>query len=85
MNPLVEKLKKLRACSEALEWAYDYEDEQKAWDECPNGAWMLWYCGRLSGPVGDPRRKKLATALLAVARLAPPCKDEKRKKSGSIA
>ena len=77
MNPLVEKLKKLRTCSEALEWIGAYEDEQKAWDECPNGAWLLWYCGRSPGSVDDPRRKKLATASLAVVRLAPPCKDEK--------
>ncbi|KKN72306.1 hypothetical protein LCGC14_0412570 [marine sediment metagenome] len=40
-------LDELGACSEAVDWATKYRSRQKAWDECENAEWMLWYCTRV--------------------------------------
>ena len=48
MNP-IHKLKKLKACSEAVDWA-----EGKTWEEmwttCEHGDWMMWLLGKLNFP-----------------------------------
>ena len=40
-------LDELGACQEAVDWAAKYRSRQKAWDECENAEWMLWYCARV--------------------------------------
>ena len=70
MNKHVEYLKKLNACSEAVEFAGKYSSLQKAWDACENGSWMLWLCGRLSGPPDSDSRKKVVLVACVCARLA---------------
>ena len=37
-----ELLKKLNACTEAIEWVEDRTVEQ-AWQDCERGDWMLWF------------------------------------------
>jgi hypothetical protein len=46
MEKVIKKLKeKSNVCSGALEYMQQFEDgqEQEAWEQCPDGAWMLWF------------------------------------------
>lgn len=45
---LLQKLRDMRACSPALSWLIQQPDEQVAWDNCPDGTWMLWLLEKLS-------------------------------------
>jgi len=67
-----EHLRSLNACSEAVEWASKYRTRSAAWKACKRGDWMLWYCSKNAGPVGDERRKLLVLAACECARLALP-------------
>ena len=46
-------LKQVKACKDAVEWSeqYDsldlYEALKKAWNECDDGGWMLWFAGKI--------------------------------------
>ena len=40
------KLKKLKACKEAIEWVGD-KTMKEAWQQCPRGDWMLWLYSKL--------------------------------------
>ncbi len=63
----------LGACSEAVDWSKQFgTNHLKAWKACNRGDHLLWYAGKLSGPVGDERRKKLVLAACGCARLALP-------------
>jgi hypothetical protein len=42
---LLARLKKLNACTEAVNWI-GARDLETAWDECPRLDWMLWLAGR---------------------------------------
>ena len=64
-----ERLTKLGACRDAVEWAARYKTPQAAWDACENGSWMLWLCGKVSGPPDSPSRRKL---VLVAAECAEP-------------
>jgi len=72
VTPLSELLVPLGACIEAVEWAKKYRTGNAAWKACKRGDWMLWYCGKNAGPVGDERRKLLVLAACECARLALP-------------
>jgi hypothetical protein len=65
-------LKKLNACSEAIEFGSKFPTLQAAWDKCKRGDWMLWYAGKKSGEPESAKRKKLVLAACACARLALP-------------
>ena len=67
-----EMLVKLNACPEAVAWVKKFRSAKSAWKACERGDWMLWYCGKKAGPVGDERRKLLVLAAVACARLALP-------------
>ena len=64
----------LRVCHEAVTWvkASKCRSLETAWKKCERGDWMLWYAGKLSGPVGNEKRKLLVLASCACARLSLP-------------
>jgi len=70
INDYILKIKKLGACSEAIEAAHQYETSQKLWEDCDRGDWMLWLIGKLSGEPGSDKRKRLVLAACKCARLA---------------
>lgn len=81
-----EQLIALNACPEAVEWARGYRSAQTAWDACERGDWMLWVCGRLSGPPESASRRKLVLTACACARTAlryAPA-DERRPRSAIL-
>ena len=80
INEYILKIKKLGACEEAVLDAHNYETSQELWDKCERGDWMLWLIGRMSGGVGDERRKQLVLTACKCARLTLPHvkKDELR-------
>jgi len=65
-----EKLGKMDACKDAVEWASQYSTLQKAWDKCERGGWMLWLAGIMSGKPGSNKRKKLVLCACECARLS---------------
>ena len=72
MKTVADRIKHLHPCADAMTWAAGYTSAAKAWRECPDGSWMLWLLGMLSGPVGSKSRKKLVLAACKCARLALP-------------
>jgi len=69
----ITRLKNLRVCPMAVEWAAQYETAQAAWDACGRGDWMLWYCGAVAGPPDSASRRRLLLACVECAELAYPC------------
>ena len=65
-----EKLEKIGACQEAVEWAFKQKSLAEAWKNCEKGNWMLWLAGKFSGPSGDQRRRKLVLAACECAKLS---------------
>ena len=53
----VKKLKRLNACSEAIEYVAQFKSLDEAWQKCERGDWMLWYVGKLSGRPESKSRK----------------------------
>lgn len=72
MESWIRPIKKMGACSEALEWAKDYDNLDEAWQVCERGDWMLWLAGKLSGEAGSEKRRVLVSASCQCARLALP-------------
>ena len=70
MKKHIKYLKKLEACSEAVEWAEQYKSLQETWDNCKRGDWMLWLLGKQSGEPGTKSRKKLVLTCCKCARTA---------------
>ncbi len=73
---LVQHLKRLKACSEAVEWVIsNNRDPSRLWISCPRGTWLLW----LASAVGIDK-KQIVLATCACARLALKWvpRDEKR-------
>jgi hypothetical protein len=67
-DPLDALLRRLDACGAACEWARPYgTDYRRAWEECPNGEWMLWALAALNA---DPKLLRLCAC--DAARLALP-------------
>ena len=56
------KLKKLLACSEAVEYVKTQKSSKDAWMNCERGDWMLWLAKRLDV---DDRKLTLAKATCA--------------------
>src|SRR5215471_1726928 len=68
---IADRIRHLKPCLEAIEWANDYISPNKAWRECNRGDWMLWILGTQAGKVEPPGRKKLVLCACQCARLAP--------------
>ena len=58
----LEKLKKLGACEEAVDWASQAPSLGAAWDSCERADWLLWLAARTS------RRELVVAAACACAR-----------------
>ena len=65
-----EKLEKMGACSEAVEWEKQFKTLQQGWDACERGDWLLWYAGKMCGPPDSKSRKKLVLCACKCARLS---------------
>jgi hypothetical protein len=65
-----EMLVSLHACNEAVTWARTQPSLAVAWESYHRADWMLWLAGKVSGPVGDPRRIPLALASADAANAA---------------
>ena len=72
MKNWIKPIKKMGACSEALEWAEDYKTIEGAWQKCERGDWMLWLLCRTVGEPESDSRKKLVLTACKCARLALP-------------
>jgi hypothetical protein len=62
---IVERLRTLEACSEAIEWAETQPSLEAAWQNCDRGDWMLWYAAKVGSD-----HKKLVLAACGCARTA---------------
>ena len=72
MTALVDSLRALGACKEAITWVRDYESLEAAWAACHRGDWMLRYAGWKAGRHGSDGHKKLTLCACECARLALP-------------
>ena len=74
-----EELKKLNACSAAVEWVGN-KTENEAWDTCKRGDWMLWLINARNPQVTLAVRKRLVLCSCDIAEtvLKHVPKDEKR-------
>ena len=60
---IINKLKRLDTCNDAIEWAEEYPTFQVAWDSCQRGDWMAWLLGKFAGKPESRKRKKLVLTL----------------------
>ena len=72
MSHWTRKLKRMGACSDAVEWAQKYKTFANAWRYCKRGDWMLWLLGQNAGEPGSDERRPLVFAACECARLALP-------------
>lgn len=49
---MIEEIKKLYACPEALEWLRGQESPEEAWATCTRADWMLWLAMKKAGSPG---------------------------------
>ena len=63
------RLEKIGACSEAVEWL-GRRGPTKAWRECERADWILWLFGRMLGKPGWPSRKAIVLAACDCAETA---------------
>ena len=70
MKKHIIKLKRLKACQEAIDYAKGFETLQDAWNACERGDWMLWLVGKQSGKPGSKKRKLLVLTACKCARLS---------------
>jgi len=66
---VLDKLRGLGACYDALRWVSEQKTVDQAWADCKRGDHMLWLLGRLCGPPESRSRRKLVLAACACARL----------------
>ena len=69
---LHEELIQLGACSDAVEWAKNYDSFASAWKECERGDWMLWLCGTKKGKKGWPSQEEIVLVECDCAELVLP-------------
>jgi hypothetical protein len=70
MQHWTDKLVELEACSEAIEWAENYDSLADAWAVCSRGDWLLWYINIIISPLGADERKNLVIIACSCARTA---------------
>src|ERR1017187_10238258 len=66
----IDKLKSLRACSEAVAWFEQQTNITTAWKTCARGDWMLWLLGNFNCEPDSNSRRKLVLCACQCARLA---------------
>jgi hypothetical protein len=77
-----ERLTSLGACHEAVEWVAKYKTPLAAWKACKRGDFLLWYCGKVSGPPDSPSRRKLVlVAALCAETALPLIKDDEETRA----
>lgn len=76
MQPTIDALRRLGACSEAIKWAAAQLSPDQAWADCERGDQMAWLLGRIAGPPESDSRRKLVLCLCEIARTALPFVDE---------
>jgi hypothetical protein len=58
---LIDKLRSLNACKEAIEWAATEPDAETAWTTCERGDWLFWLIAKMVvGPYGSESHRKVA-------------------------
>jgi hypothetical protein len=57
INLIIELLKQLDACPEAIAWAQGYRTFGELWRDCPHTEWMLWFLEQLG--YKDERKLRL--------------------------
>lgn len=70
MKAHIEKLRKLKVCSGAIEFAAKFTNIQKMWDACERGDWMLEIIDKVCGEPESKSRKKLILVVCKCARLS---------------
>lgn len=65
----VERLMRLEACKDSVEYASRYHDSQIAWEDCDKPEWMIWLW-RAAGPRDGESAKTSARMALVFARFA---------------
>jgi hypothetical protein len=80
---LSEKISHFYPCTSAKIFLEKFQEgeEQKTWNKCERGDWMLWLLGKLAGPPNSESRKRLVKAALACARLAPAIENPKSEQT----
>lgn len=70
MKSHVRQLKRIGACSNAVEFVSRYQSLQDAWDACPNVDWMLWLMNKTlpSITLWDAEHRKLMWVLFKILR-----------------
>lgn len=63
------KLVKLGACKDAVEWAKTQPSAAAAWKSCERGDWMLWIACRTCGKQGSAAHRRVVLTACACARL----------------
>jgi hypothetical protein len=82
---VAERLTKIGACSEAVEWSKQFGmSAKRAWIACERGDHMLWLCGKLSGPPESDGRKKLVLCCCECARLSLPIYEARYPNDGRV-
>ena len=68
--PWQQRLAKLSACSESLDWCKDFPTPEAAWEACTEPRWMAWILGRPSWgrAHGSPEHKQLTLLSCLFAR-----------------
>jgi len=69
--PWQQRLAKLGACSESLDWCKNFPTPEAAWEACTEPRWMAWILGRPSWGRrvhGSPEHKQLALLSCLFAR-----------------
>lgn len=82
---LTEKLNKLHACKEAVEWC-EGKTFKQAWDTCERGDWMLWLAHRKMDKAGWCDLRNLTLAKARCAKLVIHLmKDKRSRKAVEVA
>ena len=76
MSDFVVSLRKLGACSEAVEWAKGYPTLQAAWDACERADWMLWLVARVDGEIRPVTRLAMCACARTALRYVPAGEDQ---------
>ena len=63
----IDRLRAIGACSDAISWCCEYHptDLRAAWEDCPDGRWMLWLLVRLDRRRGVGALVEVVRALCA--------------------
>ena len=63
---------RLRACEEAITWAWGFPTPAEAWGACARGDWLIWVALALAGPWGSKFHRAVVLAAARCAATVPP-------------